>query len=229
MVLFAIVGELGAGKTMSLVYLSWFNWFYKREKIFSNIHLYKIPYVFVDSINKMRKMENGFVSIDEMWSILKARTSMSQRNKIVGDIILRSRKLGLTYCFTTQLLSLIDKNIRDITDFVAYPVMSVDEKICKLAIFKGSSTKKLHIKDLYFSTEMVKQMYDTNEIVDMKEESNDDILQIRFQENRTEGHKRFCECSECNGQIFENWEEAEKVANEYWLKLYRLGKFKGYL
>jgi hypothetical protein len=221
MVLFAIVGELGAGKTLSLVYLGFTNWFYKKEKIFSNIHLYKFPYVYVNSVENLRHMENGYVILDELWSILKSRCSMSRRNRVVGDIILRSRKLNLTYVFTSQLLSLIDKNIREITDFVAYPVLNARNTTCMLSIFRGSSKTKALLKTIYFKTEPIFELYDTNEIVDMVDEGLKS--EIRFQENRTDGHPRFCECEKCGGIKFKSWEEAEEYANEYWYKLYKKG------
>ena len=192
-------------------------------KIFSNIHLYKIPYIYVNSVDKLRKMEDGYVILDELWSIIKARCPMSKQNQIVGDIILRSRKKHLTYVFTSQLLSLIDKNIRSIVDFMAYPVLNPQETICMLSIFKGSTSSKHHLKTIYFKTELPMMMYDTDEIVDMKEKSEDE-MQIRFQVNFNKEHGHFCTCDECGGRVFKTWEEAEKVANEYWYRLYKRGE-----
>ena len=192
-------------------------------RVFSNIHLYKIPYYYIDSIDKLRNMKDGWVAIDELWSILRARCSTSKRNQVVGDILLRSRKLNLTYCFTTQLLSLIDKNVRSITDFTAYPLLNPDETICKLVIFKGgSSTSGQYLKTIYYRTDIPMSCYNTNEIVDMKDES-DKPLEIRFQENFNPEHGNFCSCEECKGQVFKTWEDAEKVANEYWLSLHKKG------
>lgn len=64
-----IVGELGVGKTLSLTYLGWRNWFFKGMKIYSNIHLFKIPYVFIDGLNKLEDMSEGYVLIDEWWTL----------------------------------------------------------------------------------------------------------------------------------------------------------------
>lgn len=74
MVLFAIVGELGSGKTLALTYLAWKNWFFRRTKVYSTYHLYKIPYIFVDSIAKFDSMREGFVAGDEYWSIIDCTT-----------------------------------------------------------------------------------------------------------------------------------------------------------
>lgn len=64
MVLFAIVGELGAGKTLALSYLAWNNWFKKGRRIFSNYDFYGFPYTKVDSIPDLEKMQSGFFAGD---------------------------------------------------------------------------------------------------------------------------------------------------------------------
>jgi hypothetical protein len=64
-VLFGTVGELGSGKTLTLTFLSWKNWLFRKQKIYSNYHLYQIPYIFVDSVEKLDKMKDGFFAADE--------------------------------------------------------------------------------------------------------------------------------------------------------------------
>jgi hypothetical protein len=58
--------HLGTGKTMSLVFLTWKNWFYRKHKVYSNFHLFKIPYIMVDSVDKMEAMKEGFFAADEL-------------------------------------------------------------------------------------------------------------------------------------------------------------------
>jgi hypothetical protein len=60
MVLFAIVGELGAGKTLALTYLAWTNWYKKGRKIYSNYNLYGIPFTKVKSMPDLENMQKGF-------------------------------------------------------------------------------------------------------------------------------------------------------------------------
>jgi ABC-type oligopeptide transport system ATPase subunit len=67
MVLFAIVGELGSGKTTCSTFLALKNWYLRGKKTFSNYHLFKIPYIYLDSIPKLGVIREGNLYLDEMW------------------------------------------------------------------------------------------------------------------------------------------------------------------
>lgn len=66
MVLFGIVGELGSGKTLTLTFLGWKNWFFRHKKLYSNYHLYKMPYIYIDTVEKLEDMRDGFFLADEL-------------------------------------------------------------------------------------------------------------------------------------------------------------------
>lgn len=66
MVLMAITGNLGAGKTLCLTYLAYRN-LMKGLKIFSNYQL-EFPFEFVSNVKTLDKMQNGFFAGDELWS-----------------------------------------------------------------------------------------------------------------------------------------------------------------
>jgi len=66
MVLMAVIGSLGAGKTLALTYLAWRN-YRKGLKVYSNYDL-KIPYVPVKSTKDVLKMKEGFFAGDEKMS-----------------------------------------------------------------------------------------------------------------------------------------------------------------
>jgi len=65
MVLMAIVGNLGAGKTLALTYLAWRN-MGKGLKIYSNYNL-KFPYIPIKNVNDVLGMSEGFFAGDELW------------------------------------------------------------------------------------------------------------------------------------------------------------------
>jgi hypothetical protein len=56
MVLIAVIGELGVGKTLGLTYLSWNNYYYKRRNICANYNLYGIPFTPVRTLEDLQKM-----------------------------------------------------------------------------------------------------------------------------------------------------------------------------
>lgn len=209
MVLFGIVGELGAGKTLSLTFLAWKNWFYRRKKLYSNYHLYKLPYIYVDTIEKLDMMREGFFVSDEFWLWIDSRTTRSRMNKVVADILLKSRKRGLTYCFTAQLLDLLDKRVRKVMDFSAYPILNPNETVCKTSVFRTGYPKNAnYLRTFYFKTGIIFTLYDHREEIETLGSDDDrSALKIVFQESADKPM-----------MYFDTWEEADKYAEEYWKK-----------
>lgn len=164
MVLMAIVGELGAGKTLTLTYLAIRQWLNKGNKIYSNYNFYGIPFFKVDSVDDIDAMRDGFAALDELWFWIDSRCSITVRNRLVNNILLKSRKRGLTIAYTTQNYDQIDRRIRNVTDFIAYPVMSPNGTNCKVVIFRGPKPSIAGMMDrLYFKPEVVYQAYNSNE------------------------------------------------------------------
>lgn len=224
MVLFAIVGELGSGKTLADVCLAFKNWYTRRRKIYSNLHLYRIPYIYIEAISHMDDCREGFVAVDELWSICDARMSTSVKNKVTADILLRSRKRELIYCVTSQLLELLDRRVRKVLDFTAYPILNRNESVCKINIFRTGFPKPgTYMNTMYFWTEEVFSMFNTNEEIDMEEEINTP-MEIRFQPNFNKLHEKFCTCDDCGGITFDTWEDADKYAEGYWKKRFEENK-----
>jgi hypothetical protein len=169
MVLFGIVGELGSGKSLALTYLGWRKWYYEGMKIYSNYRLYGIPYVPIKSVAQLDAIREGYCLFDELWTWLDSRASRSQRNRIVANILAKSRKRKLTIAFTTQSIDQVDVRIRNVLDFMAYPMMNANNTMCRIAIFMGSKGKKF-LKKLAFRTAPVFRMYDTEEEIDQLKE-----------------------------------------------------------
>lgn len=165
MVLFMICGELGSGKTLALTYLAWSNYMKKQKDLFSNYRLFGMKHTEVKHIGQINEMHSGFFAGDELWLWLDSRTSRSQKNKVVADILLKSRKRDLTIAYTSQNVHQMDRRIRDVTDFVAYPMMSPDNSFCRLEIFRGCrpSFSNRVKPPLYFLTEKIYALYSTYE------------------------------------------------------------------
>ena len=196
-------------KTLGLTFLAWHNWLRKGQKIYSNYRLYKIPYVHITSLDHLDAMKNGFCCVDEMWSIVDARTTSTKKNKIVGDILLKSRKRELTYVFTAQLLDLLDKRVRKLIDFTAYPIMNRTETVCKILIFRtGFPREDGLMKTFYFKTPLVFDFYDTEEEISMEVESGEEP-KIIFQEDKDTPPK-----------VFDTWEDANRAGEKYWEENY---------
>lgn len=221
-VLFAIFGRLGDGKTLALTYLAFDHWFNRKEKIYANYHLLKIPFYYINDINHLNfprgsETQPAFVCLDEVWRIINARTPMAKRNQIVYDILGRSRKRHLTIAFTSQLKRSMDKMVVDVLDFISKPSLSPDNEICTLHIFAGSkATMGTLVNVPRFLTAPFFRLFSTNEEVDMVFENETNDPPLAFQVEYDEEHGWFCECEKCGTKLFKTWEEAEKYANIWW-------------
>jgi|GEM_PF-2429852 len=135
--LVAITGNLGKGKTLTLTYLAWNNFFIRRKRIFSNYTLYGVPYTPVNTINGLlslmplqeenllTKQEVVYLG-DELWRSLSSRTigkGSKERKDLIDRILLGSRKAFVTVIYTTQNLAQIDPWIRRTTDLFIYPIL----------------------------------------------------------------------------------------------------------
>jgi hypothetical protein len=162
-----VTGELGSGKSLALTYLAWSNYMKKRKNLFANYALFGMRYQEVKCIEQLNSMKEGFFAGDELWLWLDSRCSRSQKNKAVADILLKSRKRDLTIAYTSQNVHQMDRRIRDVTDFVAYPMMSPDNSFCRLEIFRGCrpSFSNRVKPPLYFLCERVYPLYSTYEEV----------------------------------------------------------------
>lgn len=199
MVLMAIVGELGIGKTLTLTYIGWENWFYRGRKIYSNYTLYGVPFTPIKTLNDLKKMipsetptleqlmetkEIVFLG-DELWRWCDSRLAVMDvsekerkkiRNKIVADILGASRKAFVTVVYTTQTMSQVDKRIREVTDFTVYPIIKGD--IVHAPVFMGSNPKAPAIeKVIRFYKEPFYAIFNTYERIQPLEEGEDKPLQ----------------------------------------------------
>lgn len=177
MALMCVTGELGSGKTLTLTYLAWLNHYEKKKKIFSNYNLYGIPHTPIDALDKLNQMRDGFFAADEMWLWLDSRCSRTEKQTVTADILLKSRKRGLTFAFTSQTLGQVESRVRKVIDFVVYPLMNPGGTMCKVLIFMGSDPKNSgKPQQLYFLTEPVYRMYNTREeISPLREYSGEEL------------------------------------------------------
>jgi hypothetical protein len=135
--LVAILGNLGKGKTLTLTYLAWNNFFIRRKKIYSNYDLYGVPYTRITTIgsleslmpledeNVLNKQEVIFLG-DELWRWISARTigkGAKAMKDLIDRILLGSRKAFVTVIYTTQNLAQIDPWVRRTTDLFVYPIL----------------------------------------------------------------------------------------------------------
>jgi hypothetical protein len=164
-----------------------------------------IPCVFCGSLDTYKDV---YILCDELWKICDSRLSLKAKHQFTAGILSRSRKRGQTYVFTTQLMDSIDKRIRKVVDFTAYPIMNAAESLCKLVIFRtGFPKDSNYMKTSYYKTNLIFDIFDTNEEIDMAEEDNGVPPPIVWQESKKD-----------EPIFFKTWEEADQYAVDYWQK-----------
>jgi hypothetical protein len=201
----------------------WRNWFFKGQRIYSNIHLFKIPYYFISGVNQLDEIkgeeERGvYIGLDELWLLSDSRMSRTRKNIFVANVLARSRKRCITYVSTAQVADSIESRIRKVLDFTFYPMMNRQETVIKCLIFRTGYVKPQHyMKTMYFKTPLMYRAFDTNEEVNTEEESKEKLTPC-FQESFNRKHGYCCECDECKTRFFQTYEDAEKVASAYYQK-----------
>jgi hypothetical protein len=231
---------MGAGKTLTQTQLAWKNWFTRRMKLYSNYHLYKVPYYFLETIRQLDYCHDGAVVLDEIWRILDSRLSRKASNKVVSDVLARSRKRKLIYIFTAQVIDTIDKRVRKVTDFTAYPMlMGKSETTVKSLVFRTAYPRNQNfMKTFYFDTWLPMSVYNSYEEVDMIDDTDEENPpkepKLMWQEGTFRCAKcKFVmtqtdpECPQCQSKdlipiepiFFDTWEEADRHGSEYWERL----------
>lgn len=209
-------------------------------KLYSNFHLYKLPYYYLETIRQIDFCRDGVVLLDEFWKICDARLSRKASNRVVADILARSRKRHLIYIFTAQVLDSVDKRIKKVTDFSAYPLeigqlgTTTKVLIFRTAMFKNSN----FMKQFYFNRWIPQSCFNSYEEIDTIDDTDDENPakppKLIWQEGTFRCNKcKFVmtqtdpECPECQGKdftpiepiFFDTWEEADAFGSAYWEKL----------
>lgn len=123
----AITGNVGVGKTLSLVEIA-YDYHKKGHVIYSNIHL-NFPYNHINTIKELDNIRGelhkpAILAWDEMWRWIDSRKWKAQKNDNITKLVLYSRHRNIKIYYTTQNLHQVEKRIRDITNVAIEPHLS---------------------------------------------------------------------------------------------------------
>jgi len=236
MVLVAISGELGAGKTLTLTYLAWNNYYYKKRKIASNYTLYGIPFTYIRTVDDFFKFipeqvteeeilsgeEKAFMG-DDFWKWIGTQTfgvGSKKKKEIVQRILMASRKAYVTVFYTTQLMKLISPNIREITDLLMKPVLSADKSYCKVYVYGIIEGKFLQpMPPFYFNTRPIYALYNTYEVAgniyfgsEIDKTEKEELKEIVIPIEKNPAWKKYCRDE--LGLDINNQEEFKKYCHQ---------------
>lgn len=185
-----ILGKLGRGKTCLLTALAYFNYkfgslyvkslLYPRlfnlsnsHEIYANYHL-KFPYKPVTCYDELDDMKSGSAFLDEFWVWADSRMSMTNKNKSVSMLALKSRKRDLDIYYSAQNWSRIDKRIRNITDILIMPDYDMRTGIISVDVCEPLEKYKEVIKSFKISAKPFFSMYDTTQEIGELDNDEDD-------------------------------------------------------
>lgn len=145
MVLLALCGNLGAGKTLGLTYLAWRN-YQKNQKIYANYDL-KLPHKRVMTVEDLTKMQRGFAAMDELWLWLDCTTPDTK-------IITHDNVLPIEQCMQENPLQSVNfdnNNIENSESTCLFKRQAYNEELIELKTsvysIKASKNHKFFIFD----------------------------------------------------------------------------------
>lgn len=166
---------LGCGKTAFLVWLAKHHKAAGR-KIYANFDVTFADLVAPSEVLLMRKHSNATILIDELWVLIDSRQSTSGENKFLNDIILSSRKRGVTIAGTSQMPHMVDKRFRDIADYRVLCERK-GKSHSRTAVIKAHittsnfrDTKGISLRTKRFKVGDVCDSYNTDQIIEQDQE-----------------------------------------------------------
>lgn len=175
MAIVAIIGLLGTGKTLALTYFA-FKHYLKGERLYASYCLkYPLEYNHIRTLEEFKQMHDGIFFGDELWSWTDCRTSKSKMNKIITNILLRSRKRRLDIYYSSQFFKQPDKRLRELSQVIIKPSLNKSKTVCTLKYYSLSENGSFVLTKIEkFNTEPIFNLYDTNEEVEMIEDEKDE-------------------------------------------------------
>lgn len=180
-----IKGNLGAGKTLVLTLLMILadEKLSQTSKIVTNYQT-DVTDVYASNpmdLEEISKDYEGIQGLDEVWAWADSRKS--GENDIFNEMIINSRKRGWIVIYTTQDFHMVDKRLRDNTDYGIVPEHHKrperDDR-AKLHVYTMSDGElDVHVASKSFNPEAIYGKYDTTEEVGTKSKSNiyEDIIE----------------------------------------------------
>lgn len=126
-------GNPGTGKTLGMTWRLYE--LHKRgHPIYANYDL-GFPFTKIESLEDLQNIRHGkgekeaVLGLDEFWRWLDSRKWKTQKSDIVTEVIMYSRKRGFWVFWTAQKLHMMGKRIRDVTDAIIEPELSMPRRM----------------------------------------------------------------------------------------------------
>ena len=167
----ALIGDKGGGKTLTMTALG--KMFQSQGMtIFANYTLHDTEYEhieFSDIVEFPEFLHDGVILIDEAHIGTDAYAFFTKRVKEITKFATQTRKRKLIFIYTTQIFTQTAKRLRALTNYIVYCNPADYPDLFELRIHNREGDNDGYIKTLYLDGEPFYPFYDTNEIIELKE------------------------------------------------------------
>lgn len=189
----ALIGNLGRGKTLSSMMLGhylFYNTHY--DRVVSNFETdLTTDYVSNPTqLDEKTKNVEGLYLLDELWAWMDSRES--NQNSLMNELVINSRKRGCLIIYTVQDLSMVDKRLRNNTDYIGvcrhYDSSEVgsNHDVAQIQLFDDNG---LPVNVFTYNAEIYYGTYDTEEEVATKSEGEMFREMIKTYKKRVKAEK----------------------------------------
>ena len=160
-------GLLGSGKTLGMVLFTYIDYLEEDVKVYSNFKT-----SFSEMVNPLDlidfELNDCVLMLDELGSLFDSRNTNSRMNILLSYFFMQSRKKKVKIRYTSQLLGLVDKRGRDITDYRilcrALPNTQNPERF-SYTLFVGAHRLGAVTLSYEKAKEELFNLYDTEEVI----------------------------------------------------------------
>lgn len=199
----SIIGNRGSGKTSLLALLATRM---NDKPIYSNFWLDLPNFKPLRIYDLLNLPTNIYMFLDEGYTWLESRTSMSELNRYISYLLFQSRKRSMDIYLTAQLFSTVDKRFREQADYIVecytrYDLKNDDfyYKVNESATYRTASFMiPYELMQYYFD------VFDTDQII---EPHRKDIMEFHLVKDNA-------------GLLFEQTEKIAPIILKYLIKEY---------
>lgn len=164
--LIGIFGNIGSGKTLLLTIFALLS---NKSQILANYNVKSVKYRSLELIDLIELPDNTDVLIDEAYTWLESRASLSRINLYISYMIFQSRKRSIDFFITAQLESTIDIRFRQLchVHFLCYNITDTDNNT--IAFYYEVYYNQKSLGTFYLYEQDVREFYscyDTNEVIE---------------------------------------------------------------
>lgn len=179
--LMAIIGGMGEGKNVLMVYLATKS---KRE-VYSNFKIH-IPNYKPLKITDLLDLKNNIdVFIDEGYTWLESRTSGSVLNRYLSYIVLQARKRLIDIIISAQMFSSLDVRFREQCDVVVKCQKIKKGKVIKGFKYSFLFVEKNKVRTYFLKYKDAKKLFDIYDTYEIIESHVKDALILKLKETES--------------------------------------------